>query len=76
MRKHLYFLKNNKFASSAEGILEAFGLPGRGELDPTAIMSVFYVFLFGLMLSDAAYGAIVSIVCGILILKFPRMGKA
>ena len=68
-------LKNNKFASSAEGILEAFGLPGRGELDPTAIMSVFYVFLFGLMLSDAAYGAIVSIVCGILILKFPRMGK-
>ena len=68
-------LKNNKFASSAEGILEAFGLPGKGELDPTAIMSVFYVFLFGLMLSDAAYGAIVSIVCGILILKFPRMGK-
>ena len=27
------------------------------------------------MLSDAAYGAIVSIVCGTLILKFPRMGK-
>lgn len=68
-------LKNNKFASSAEGILEAFGLPGRGEVDPTAIMSVFYVFLFGLMLSDAAYGAIVAIVCGTLILKFPRMGK-
>lgn len=68
-------LKNNKFASSAEGILEAFGLPGKGEVDPTAIMSVFYVFLFGLMLSDAAYGAIVSIVCGTLILKFPRMGK-
>lgn len=68
-------LKNNKFASSAEGILEAFGLPGKGEVDPTAIMSFFYVFLFGLMLSDAAYGAIVSIVCGVLILKFPRMGK-
>lgn len=68
-------LKNNKFASSAEGILEAFGLPAKGEVDPTAIMSFFYVFLFGLMLSDAAYGAIVSIVCGILIMKFPRMGK-
>ena len=68
-------LKNNKFSSSAEGILEAFGLPGKGEMDPTAIMSFFYVFLFGLMLSDAAYGAIVAIACGVLILKFPRMGK-
>ncbi len=66
-------LKNNKFAASSEGVLEAFGLPAKGEVDPTAIMAVFYVFLFGLMLSDAAYGAIVSIACGILILKFPRM---
>jgi V/A-type H+-transporting ATPase subunit I len=66
-------LKNNKFASGAEGVLEAFGLPARGEIDPTAIMSFFYVFLFGMMLSDAAYGAIVSCVCGILLFKFPRM---
>ncbi len=27
------------------------------------------------MLSDAAYGAIVSIACGVLILKFPRMSE-
>ena len=69
-------LKNNKFAASSEGVLEAFGLPAKGEVDPTAIMAVFYVFLFGLMLSDAAYGAIVSIACGILILKFPRMASS
>ncbi len=68
-------LQNNKFSASAEGVLESFGLPKKGEIDPTAIMSVFYVFLFGLMLSDAAYGAIVSITCGILILKFPRMSE-
>lgn len=66
-------LKNNSFSYGAESILEAFGLPGKGEFDPTAIMSVFYVFLFGLMLSDAAYGAIVSVACGVLLLKFPRM---
>ena len=36
-------------------------------------MTCFYVFLFGLMLSDAAYGAIVSIACGAALLKFPRM---
>lgn len=68
-------LKNNKFSSSAQGILEAFGLPSKGEVDPTVIMSFFYVFLFGLMLSDAAYGVIVSIVCAVLLLKFPRMSR-
>lgn len=68
-------LQNNSFSESAEGVLESYGLPGKGEIDPTAIMSVFYVFLFGLMLSDAAYGAIVSIACGVVLAKFPRMGE-
>ena len=66
-------LQNNAFSSSVEGVLEAYGLPHKGEFDPTTIMSFFYVFFFGMMLSDAAYGVIVSIVCGILVLKFPRM---
>ena len=66
-------LKNNPFSSSMEGVVESYGLPVKGEIDPTTIMSFFYVFFFGMMLSDAAYGAIVSIVCGILVLKFPRM---
>lgn len=68
-------LKNSTFSAGAEGVLEAFGLPKKGEIDPTAIMSVFYIFLFGLMLSDAAYGLIVSVACGILLIKYPRMGK-
>ncbi len=66
-------LKNNKFASCAEGILASFGLPGKGDMDPTFIMSIFYVFFFGLMLSDAAYGVIVSVICGIVLVKFPNM---
>lgn len=66
-------LSNNAFSKGAEGVLESFGLPKKGEIDPTTIMSVFYVFLFGLMLSDAAYGAIISIACGVLLKKFPRM---
>lgn len=66
-------LKNNRFAESGEGVLASFGLPGKGEIDPTAVMTVFYVFLFGLMLSDAAYGLLVSLVCGFALLKCPRM---
>ena len=66
-------LKNNPFSANMEGVVESYGLPTRGEIDPTTIMSFFYVFFFGMMLSDAAYGAIVAIVCGVLVAKFPHM---
>ncbi len=66
-------LKNNPFSANMEGVVESYGLPHKGELDPTTIMSFFYVFFFGMMLSDAAYGAIVAVVCAVLVRKFPRM---
>ena len=66
-------LKNNGFSESVEGVLESYGLPHKGEIDPTTIMSCFYVFFFGMMLSDAAYGAIIAIVCLVVLKKFPRM---
>lgn len=66
-------LSNNKFCASTEGVVASFGLPGKGEIDPTTIMSFFYVFLFGLMLSDAAYGLIISIACGFALMKFKTM---
>lgn len=68
-------LKNNAFSESVEGVLESYGLPRKGEIDPTTIMSFFYVFFFGMMLSDAAYGAIISIACFVLLKKYPRMSE-
>lgn len=68
-------LKNGKISSSVEGVLESYGLPHKGEVDPTRIMSVFYIVLFGMMLSDAAYGLLVSLVCFIALKKFPRMAE-
>ena len=68
-------LSNNSFSSSVEGVLESYGLPHKGEFDPTTIMSFFYVFFFGMMLSDAAYGAIIAIACYVVLKKFPRMGE-
>ncbi len=67
-------LKNNGFSSSMEGVLESYGLPHKGEFDPTTIMSFFYVFFFGMMLSDAAYGAIIAVACFVVLKKYPRMG--
>jgi len=66
-------LRNGKFAGAVEGVLESYGLPTRHEFDPSRIMSVFYIFFFGLMLSDAGYGLLMAVVCGILVKKYPRM---
>lgn len=63
-------LKNNGFSTPLEGTVEAFSLPGKGEIDPTMVMSLFYYLLFGLMLSDAAYGIIIFGVCAFGLLKF------
>ena len=66
-------LQNHPFSAPVEGVLESFGLPGRGEVDPCSVMSIFYYVLFGLMLSDAAYGLLVVIGCGVALLKFKNM---
>lgn len=68
-------LENNAFSSPLESTVEGFSLPGKGEVDPTFMMSLFYYMLFGLMLSDAAYGAIMVLGCGIALAKFKTMEK-
>ncbi|MDT3844085.1 MAG: V-type ATP synthase subunit I [Bacillota bacterium] len=66
-------LSNNAFSATTEGVVASYGLPSRKEMDPTTIMSFFYVFFFGMMLSDAAYGAIIAIACFFLIGKYKDM---
>ena len=66
-------LSNNAFASPLESVIESYSLPGKGEADPTFPVSCFYYILFGLMLSDAAYGLILVIGCAILLKKFQNM---
>lgn len=68
-------LKNNSFSESAEGVLESYGLPKHHRVDPTFVMSLFYVFFFGMMLSDAGYGIVMSIACAVLLLKKKRLKK-
>jgi len=63
-------LKNNWFARPLEGVLEGFSLPGKTELDPTMAMALFYYMLFGIMLSDAGYGLIMTLACGFALLKY------
>ncbi len=69
-------LENGSVGSAVEGIVESYGLPKKGEIDPSKIMGMFYIFLFGLMLSDAAYGLIIFLTCFFIIKKYDRMEKS
>lgn len=66
-------LENNPFAAPVETVLETYSMPGRKEIDPSAVMAVFYYIFFGMMLSDAAYGLIMVLACGIALWKFRNM---
>ncbi len=69
-------LKNNAFAAPVEGVLESYSMPGRKEIDPSTLMAVFYYFLFGMMLSDAGYGLLMVIGCGVALAKFKNMEES
>lgn len=69
-------LRNNQFAEPLEMITEGFSPPGKGEADPTSIMSLFYYILFGIMFSDAGYGFVLALVCTILLKKYKNMEKS
>ncbi len=66
-------LKNNGYAQPVEGVVESYSMPGKGELDPTMPVAIFYYFMFGMMLSDFAYGALMTGATALLLKKFKNM---
>lgn len=66
-------LKNNAFSAPVESVIESYSMPGKKEIDPSTLMAVFYYVLFGMMLSDAGYGLLMVIGCGIALVKFKNM---
>lgn len=67
-------LKNVAFCEPIETITESYGLPGKGEIDPTFIMSFFHYILFGIMLSDIAYGIIIFLGSFFALKKIKNLG--
>ncbi len=57
---------NNEFVAPVEGITSDYSMPSANDIDPNPVMSVFYYLFFGMMFSDAGYGLLMMIVCGIL----------
>ena len=57
---------NGGFSSPVEGITADYAMPANDDIDPNPFMAVFYYLFFGMMFSDAGYGLLMMIVCGIL----------
>ena len=54
-------MKNNGLVQPFEQITNLFSPPSYRETDPNPVMGFFYWLLFGMMLSDAGYGLVLSI---------------
>jgi V/A-type H+-transporting ATPase subunit I len=63
-------LSNSKLVEPFEVITELYSLPDPRGIDPNIYMAPFYFIFFGMMLSDAGYGIIMSLITGFALWKF------
>ena len=54
-------LKNDSFNTPFESLITLYSLPDARGIDATPYMTPFYIFLFGIMLSDTGYGIVLSL---------------
>ena len=64
-------LKGNFFTRSMNCITEQYSLPAYDGVDPNPVMAPFFIFFFGMMMADMAYG-LLMIVGSLLFLKKKR----
>ena len=55
-------LKNNNVVSPFESLTEMYSLPKYGEVDPTPLLTPFYMVFFGMMVADVGYGLLILLV--------------
>lgn len=67
-------LKQNALSEPFEAITNLYSTPSINDVDPTPLLAPFYFIFFGLMLSDAGYGIILSVACFIILKKFRLEG--
>ena len=69
-------LENSSIVTPFESVTEMYSLPSYHGIDPTKIFAGFYVVFFGIMLSDAGYGIIMTLACWLILKKYDLEGMA
>ena len=67
-------VRNSSFGTPFSAITEMYSLPDYRGFDPTDIFSIFYAMFFGIMLSDAGYGLILTVACFFILRKYDIEG--
>ncbi|GAI96697.1 unnamed protein product, partial [marine sediment metagenome] len=70
------YLNNNQFVEPFESVTELYGIPQYTEFDPTPLFAPFYFIFFGMCLSDAGYGLIITFLSYFALVKFKFEGIA
>ena len=66
------YLKTPWWAEGFKSLVNLFSLPRYNEINPTAIMGIFFVLFFGIMLGDAGYGLVIL---SLSLFGFFKLGK-
>lgn len=69
-------LRNAAVIQPFESVTEMYSLPAPHSMDPTAIMAPFFFLFFGMMVSDAGYGLLLSLVTGFVLWRYKPQGQA
>lgn len=64
-------LLNKVLIKPFEKLVELYGVPSYGEFDPTLLVAITYLLLFGMMFGDLGQGLVIGII-GFLIYKFKK----
>ena len=71
------YCENNEVVSPYESVTNMFSSPAYKEIDPNPFVAFFFFMFYGMMLSDAGYGLILTILTGIvLLLTKPKKGQS
>lgn len=65
-------LRNPRFLRAIEGLVKTYGIPGYHELDPTVLVAITFVTMFGIMFGDLGHGLVLSLLGGVLALGMIR----
>jgi len=68
-------LKNRGLITVYERLTEMYSLPRYNEIDPTPIMTIFYLIFFGLMVSDVGYGLAIFLI-GLIVKKVLKVKRS
>lgn len=67
-------MNNRSTVVPFESITEMYSLPDYHGVDPTRFFAAFYALFFGMMLSDAGYGIVISVVTWVFLKKYDLEG--